>query len=204
MIAMSIVPFFQWALPACEYFTDIILSCSTEKCNSEVEKWRTNAPGAMDWTHAAKMICEIEGNGESWIEKQITFQKKIKQVLTYDLSKRNPFSPTVLPQADCLLLPHCLDCHMMTKEGFCSALKNISSQLKKGGHLILILGFEGTFYMVGSCKFPHLALDEGFVKKALGDADYDIKELQLVPRQTESLYDVTDYQGFFYVNACKK
>ncbi|XP_078496149.1 indolethylamine N-methyltransferase-like [Lissotriton helveticus] len=204
LIAMSIVPFFQWALPACQYFSDIILSCSTDKCISEVEKWRTNAPGAMDWSQAAKMICEIEGNGESWIEKQIMLQKKIKQVPKYNLSKSNPLSPTVLPQADCLILPNCLECHMMDEGGFCCALKNCSTLLKKGGHLILIMGSEETFYMVGSCKFPHLSMDEGFVRRALGEADYDIEELHVLPRHTELLNSVSDYRGYFYVNARKK
>ncbi|XP_078496154.1 indolethylamine N-methyltransferase-like [Lissotriton helveticus] len=138
LIAMSIVPFFQWALPACEYFTDIILSCETDKCISEVEKWRTHAPEALDWSYSAKLICEIEGKGEEWPEKQNKFINKIKDVLKYDLRKSNPLSPTVLPQADCLLLPHCLEIHATNKEEFCSALKNASTLLKNGGHLIFI------------------------------------------------------------------
>ncbi|XP_069062997.1 nicotinamide N-methyltransferase-like [Pleurodeles waltl] len=152
---------------SCECFTDIILSCSTDVCISEVEKWRTNAPGATDWTHAAKTICEIEGNGEECLEKQNKLKRRIKQVLKYDLSKDNPLSPAVLPPADCLLLTHCLEVHATSKEECRRALKNVSSLLKNGGHLILIGCLKETFYMAGSFKFPHLCINERFVSKAL-------------------------------------
>ncbi|XP_078510208.1 indolethylamine N-methyltransferase-like [Lissotriton helveticus] len=204
LIVLSVGPFFQWALPASEYFTDIIFASSVDKCISEVEKWRTNAPGAINWSHAAKMVCEIEGNRETWIEKETIFRTIIKQVLKYDVSKSNPLSPTVLPQADCLLLPHCLECHVTDKDGFCSALKNVSSLLKKGGYLILIICSEATYFMVGSFKFPHLCIEEGFVKKVLGDAGYDIEELLVLPRQVQLLHDVADYHSFLYVVARKQ
>ncbi|XP_078496190.1 nicotinamide N-methyltransferase-like [Lissotriton helveticus] len=203
LIQLSIGLYFQFLFPVLEYFTEIIIGNSTDQAVLEVEKWRANAPGALDCSHAAKLICELQGNRQSMIEKQDMFKRKIKQVLTYDVSKRNPLCPQVLPQADCLFLENCLECHMMEKEGFCTALKNVSSLLKDGGHLILVSCLEQTFYILGNFKFPHLSLEEGFVRKALGEAGYTIEELHVLPRTFHDLYDVADYSGVIYVYARK-
>ncbi|KAJ1196432.1 hypothetical protein NDU88_000303 [Pleurodeles waltl] len=204
LVALCFGPFFQWAFPACEYFTDIIICSPNDKCLTELEKWRLNEPGAIDWSHAAKAFCELQGKGESWIEKQTMWQKKIKQCFIYDLSTSNPLSPTVLPQADCLLLSHCLEAHVTDKENYRTALENASTLLKKGGHLLMIACLEETFYMVGGFKFPHFSFDEGFVRKALDEGGYDIEELQVFPRRVTHLYDVADYSGFIFVNAVKR
>ncbi|KAJ1196358.1 hypothetical protein NDU88_000229 [Pleurodeles waltl] len=186
-----------------KFFTsEIILGGSTDQCVAVMEKWQRNEPGALDWSDAAMALWE--GNRDAWPEKQSSLQRKINHILKYDISKCNPFSPTVLPPADCLILPHCFELHVTDKEGFCSALKNASSLLKNGGHLILIACLEATFYMVGSFKFPHLCMHESFIRKALTDADYDIEELHVFPRTVNKLYDVADYSALIVVHARKK
>ncbi|KAJ1196393.1 hypothetical protein NDU88_000264 [Pleurodeles waltl] len=59
---LSVGPLFQYLFLASDYFTEIIIGGSTDKCISEIEKWRTNAPGAVDCSHAAKLTCELQGN----------------------------------------------------------------------------------------------------------------------------------------------
>ncbi|XP_078496179.1 nicotinamide N-methyltransferase-like isoform X1 [Lissotriton helveticus] len=203
LINLSCYPFFQWVIPACDYFSDIVLSGSTDQCVAVIEKWRRNEHGAVDWSHVAKAVCEFQGNRDAWPEKQNMLQRKIMHVVKYDISKINPLSPTVLPQADCLILPHCLETHVTDKEGFCSALRNASTLLKNGGHLILIACLDTTFYMNGSFKFPHLCMDASFVRKALDDAHYVIEELQVFPRKVNQLYDVIDYSSVILVHARK-
>ncbi|XP_078496162.1 nicotinamide N-methyltransferase-like [Lissotriton helveticus] len=204
LIALCFGPFFNWAFPACENLKDIIICCPNDKCINELEKWRTNAPGAIDWSHAVKAHCEVQGKGESWIEKQSMWQKKIKQPVKYDVSKSNPLSPTLLPQADCLLLSHCLEAHVTDKETFITAMKNVTTLLKPGGNLVIIACLEESYYMVGNYKFPHLCIDEDFVRKALCDTGYDIVELHVSSRTVNQLYDVADYTAFIIVNARKR
>ncbi|KAJ1196441.1 hypothetical protein NDU88_000312 [Pleurodeles waltl] len=62
LIDLAYGPFFEWTFPACDYFSDIILGGSTDKCIAELEKWWKNEPGALDWSHAAKAFCELQGN----------------------------------------------------------------------------------------------------------------------------------------------
>ncbi|XP_078496175.1 nicotinamide N-methyltransferase-like [Lissotriton helveticus] len=204
LIVLSHAPFFHWAFPACDYFSDIVLGGSTDQCVAVIEKWRRNEPGALDWSHILMMLCEHQGNRDTWTEKQNMLRRKIKDVLKYDPSKCNPLSPTILPQADCLILPHSLEAHVANEEEFCCALRNVSSLLKNGGYLILIACLNTTFYMNGSFKFPHICMDESFIRKALGDADYVIKELQVFPRSVNQLYDVIDYSSVILVHAQKE
>ncbi|XP_078496187.1 nicotinamide N-methyltransferase-like [Lissotriton helveticus] len=203
MIELSYAPFLEWAFPACDNFSDIILGGSTDQCVTAIEKWRRNEPGALDLSHVPMALCELQGNRDAWPGKENMLRRKIRHVLKYDPSKSNPLSPTILPQADCLILPHCLEVHMTDKKEFCSALRNVSSLLKNGGHLILIVCLETTFYMLGGFKFPHLCVDESFMSKALDDADYVIEELQVFPRTVNQLYEVADYRSIILVLARK-
>ncbi|XP_069064971.1 nicotinamide N-methyltransferase-like isoform X1 [Pleurodeles waltl] len=204
LIQFSIGPYFPYLLPVSECFTEIIIAGATDKGVAEVEKWRTNAPGAIDFSHAAKLACELQGNREPWTEKQNMLQRKIIKALKYDLCNSNPLSPTLLPPADCLFLKHCLECHMPDKEGFCGALKNVTKLIKKGGHLIMIACLEQTYYMVDNFKFPNLPIDEATVRTALLDAGWAIEELEVLRRNVNYLYDVADYTGIIYVKALKK
>ncbi|XP_069062025.1 nicotinamide N-methyltransferase-like [Pleurodeles waltl] len=204
LIDLAYGPFFEWTFPACDYFSDIILGGSTDKCIAELEKWWKNEPGALDWSHAAKAFCELQGNREEWPEVENRVKGKITKVVKYDVSKCNPLFPTVLPQADCLLLPHCLEIHVTDKEEFCRALKNVSSLLKNGGHLVMIACLKQTFFMIGSFKFPHLYIDECSVREALGENNYVIKELKVFPRKVYHLYDLVDYESIVLVHAQKE
>ncbi|XP_078496174.1 nicotinamide N-methyltransferase-like [Lissotriton helveticus] len=204
LMELSYGPYFHWTFPACEHFSDIVLGGSTDQCVAVMENWWRNEPGALDWSHVAKAVCEHQGNSDAWPEKQNMLQRKIKHVLRYDANKSNPLSPIILPQADCLILTHCLETHVTNKDGFCSALQNVSSLVKDGGHLILIAGLDTTYYMVGGFKFPQLCMDESFIRQALGDANYVIKELQVFPRTLDQLYDVVDYSSLILVHAKKK
>ncbi|XP_069470313.1 nicotinamide N-methyltransferase-like [Ambystoma mexicanum] len=204
MIQFSLGPYIYYSFPACAYFKEIIVATSTNNCLEELEKWRKNEADALDMSHIAEFVCEREGNRETWMEKQSMIRSKMKKALKYNVIKHNPIAPIVLPQVDCLFLTHCIEVHTLTKEGFCSALKNISSLLKPGGALIMIVLKETTFYMFGKFKFPHLCLDEGFLRKAVTDIGYCIEELTVLPRKCEELFDVNDYTAFMMLYARKE
>ncbi|XP_069469989.1 nicotinamide N-methyltransferase-like [Ambystoma mexicanum] len=204
MIHMSLCPYIHYNFPACEYFTEIIFGTGTDSSFRELAKWRKNEANAIDMSHVAQFVCDGEGHRETGIEKQNMMQRKLKQVPKYDMKKSNPFSPVVLPQADCLLLSHCLEVHAQDKEAYCSALKNVSSLLKPGGALIMIVSMETTTYMVGKFKFPHLCVDDDFLRKTLTDNGYFVEELKVLPRKALGLMDVSNYSGLIVLNARKE
>ncbi|XP_078496186.1 nicotinamide N-methyltransferase-like [Lissotriton helveticus] len=203
LIQMSIGLYFPYTLPACEHFRDFIVGGPTDECIAEVEKWRTKAPDAIDINYAVEVASEHQANGEPGTEKADTLRTNIKKVLKYDVMQRNPFHPVVLPPADCLLLAHCLECHVTSKEAFCIALKNVSLLLKKGGHLIIIACLGETYFLVGKFKWPHLSIEAEFVRKALEDNGYVIEDLHVLPRTCRRLYEMGDYHSFIYAFARK-
>ncbi|XP_078496380.1 nicotinamide N-methyltransferase-like [Lissotriton helveticus] len=203
LIGLSFGPYIYYTLPACEYFNEITFACADDNSIQKIQKWLKKEPDALDWSHIIKKICELQGSGETWNEKECMLKRKVKRVLKHDVTSSNPLSPVILPQADCLLLAHCLEHFVTDKKSFCEALKNISSLLKTGGHLIMSAMLEATFYMCGDFKFPIFYMNEDFLKDALIEAGYDIQEEYIYLRKTESLYDVTDYKYFVVLKAHK-
>ncbi|XP_078496200.1 nicotinamide N-methyltransferase-like [Lissotriton helveticus] len=204
LIQASIGPLIHYTLPACESFAEITFACLNDKSVEELQKWLKNEPDAVDCSHVIKYFCELQGSSETWIEKQKMIQQKIKHVCKCDIERSDPLSPTVLPQADCLLLVHSLEFFAKDKETFCNAMKNLSSLLKCGGHLIMTTGLQATFYMVGDVKFPHLCIDEGFLINTITDAGYVIVEHHISNRKVQCLYDIIDYSAISIVKARKE
>ncbi|XP_078496147.1 nicotinamide N-methyltransferase-like [Lissotriton helveticus] len=204
MIGLSCGPYIYYTLPACKHFNEIIYACSDDKSIQEVKKWLKNEPDAIDWSDAIKKICELQGTGETWIESQDMLQKKVKEVLKCDVTDSNPLSPVTLPQADCLLLAHCLEHFVPDKKSYCEALANVATLLKPGGTLVMSACIEATFYMVGDFKFPILCIDEDFLEEALPKAGFVIDEVNIFHRKAYSLYSIADFKRNVVLKAHKK
>ncbi|XP_059575819.1 nicotinamide N-methyltransferase-like [Alligator mississippiensis] len=180
-------------LSACEKFNEIIISDYTDRNRQELEKWLKKEPGAFDWTPAVKYVCELEGQREKWAEKEEKLRKKVKQVLKCDVRKPNPLAPVTLPAADCLLSMLCLEAACKDLGTFRAAVKNISSLVKPGGHLVLNTVLKGTYYLVGQHNFSCLGLDRESVEAAVRDAGCIIEHIQEAPEPApESISDYTD------------
>ncbi|KAJ1196355.1 hypothetical protein NDU88_000226 [Pleurodeles waltl] len=204
LIQVSTGPLIQYTIAACEYFDEIIFACLNDKSIEELQKWLKNDPDAMDFSHAMKLFCELQGSSDTWTQKLNIVQEKVKLVCKCDMERRDPLSPTVLPQADCLLLVNSLDLLAKDKKTFCDALKNLSPLLKSGGHLIMVAALEATFYMMGDVKFPYLFLDEALLRNTLKDAGYVIEDHHIYNRKAQCLYDVMDYTSVTILKACKE
>ncbi|XP_078496142.1 nicotinamide N-methyltransferase-like [Lissotriton helveticus] len=204
LIGLSYGPYIYYTLPACDYFNEITFACSDDNSIQEIQKWLKNEPDALNWSHLIKKICELQGSGDTWTEKEHMLQRKVKGVLKHDVLNCNPLSPVIHPQADCLFLAQCLEHFVTDKKSYCEALKNVSSLLKTGGHLIMSAVLEATFYMCGDFKFPVLCMDEDFLKDALKGAGYVIQESYIHLRKNESLYDITDFKYLIVIKALKE
>ncbi|XP_054854574.1 nicotinamide N-methyltransferase-like [Eublepharis macularius] len=162
-------------LSACESFREIIATDYTDGNREEMQRWLRKEPGAFDWSSVVKYVCELEGDREKWAQKEEKVHRSIKQVLKCDVTQPNPLAPLSLPPADCLLSTYCLELASKDLPAFRSALKNISSLLKPGGHLILATALELTFYMIGQCQFGCLYLEQEDLEKAVKEAGFDIE-----------------------------
>uniref|UniRef100_A0A670JXF7 Nicotinamide N-methyltransferase-like n=1 Tax=Podarcis muralis TaxID=64176 RepID=A0A670JXF7_PODMU len=162
-------------LSACESFGEIIATDYCEQNWEEMQRWLRKEPGAFDWSPVVKYVCELEGNREKWEEKEEKVRRAIKQVLKCDVTQASPLGPVALPPADCLLSSLCLEGACKDLPTYRSALKNISSLVKPGGHLILGSVLEETYYKVGQQPFSGLYLEWASVEEALKEAGFAVK-----------------------------
>ncbi|XP_063813309.1 indolethylamine N-methyltransferase-like [Pseudophryne corroboree] len=97
-----------------------------------------------------------------------------------DLVKENPTSLKELPQADCVISSLALDGISKDSNAFRINLKNMSSVLKAGGHLLLFGEMNTSFFTVGNDKYYVFKYDEGFFKNSLRDEGFLIKKFEEV------------------------
>ncbi|XP_060643626.2 nicotinamide N-methyltransferase-like [Anolis sagrei] len=161
-------------LSACESFREIIATDFLEQNRAEIQKWLKKDPEALNWTPLVKYVCQLEGDREKWKEKEEKLRRTIKQVLPCDVTLANPLNPLVLQPVDCLISSFCLDSVCKDLPAYCSAVKNVGSLVKPGGHLIFVVNVEITYYMVGPHKFSCLCLTPEMIRDAVKGAGFEI------------------------------
>nr|XP_060643404.1 nicotinamide N-methyltransferase-like [Anolis sagrei ordinatus] len=167
-------------LSACESFKEIIASDFLEQNREEMQKWLKKDPEAFDWSPIVKYVCQLEGNREKWVEKEEKLRRTVKQVLKCDVTLANPFHPLVVPPADCVLSTLCLEAACQDLPTYRSAVRNVGSLVKPGGHLVFAVVTEETFYMVGPHRFSCLYLTKDRVEEAVKEAGFCIRWFEMV------------------------
>ncbi|XP_078538461.1 nicotinamide N-methyltransferase-like [Lissotriton helveticus] len=174
-------PSIHTIISACECFKEIIASDWTDTNRQAYERWLRNEPGAFDWTPVLSMVCELEGDRTKCAEKEKKIRATVKQVLKCDVTESNPLNPVILPPADCLVTSLCLEAACTDLNTYTQALRNITTLLKTGGHLVLIGVIGCNNYQVGQKLFPDLHLSEEFVKTTITSNGYVIKDMKMNP-----------------------
>uniref|UniRef100_A0A674IJB6 Phenylethanolamine N-methyltransferase n=1 Tax=Terrapene triunguis TaxID=2587831 RepID=A0A674IJB6_9SAUR len=127
----------------------------------------------------------------------------IKQVLKCDLNKSNPLVLVILLPTDGLISSLCLEAACKDLTTYRIALKNTSSLLKPGGHLVLSGVLSCSFYMVGPKRFSCLVLREEFLREALSETGFIIQEFEVLIRD-DNIDDSCDFSGKFFILARKQ
>ncbi|XP_062817173.1 nicotinamide N-methyltransferase-like [Anolis carolinensis] len=111
---------------------------------------------------------------EKWKEKEEKLRRTIKQVLPCDVTLANPLDPLVLQPVDCVVSTYCLESGCDDVPTYRSAVKNVGSLVKPGGHLIFAVVLEETYYMVGPHKFDCLYLTPEIIIDAVKEAGFEV------------------------------
>ncbi|KAG9468540.1 indolethylamine N-methyltransferase-like [Eleutherodactylus coqui] len=188
-------------LSACESFPQIISTDFTDSNRQELERWLRRDLGTFDWSEIVKTVCDLEGDRNNWVEKENKLRNCIQKVLKCDVTKSNPLDPIVIPAADCLTTALCLETACQDIDSYYQSLKNITTLLKPGGHLVLIGVLGNSFYKVGEKNFFSLTLDEETVRNAVIDAGYSIKDIEVynIPNIASSAHITDTYANIFLV-----
>ncbi|XP_053310497.1 nicotinamide N-methyltransferase-like [Spea bombifrons] len=199
---MSVGPSIFHLLTISKLFKEIAILEFNDSCVSELKKWLNKDGDAQDWSHASKILANLEGISVGWNLKEDLLRSKIKYILKCDLARDNPTDPVVLPKADCIFSAWALDVVSKTKEDYIRNLRKTSTLLKQGGRLILLGALNISYYTVGEHKFSVLTYDEKFLRKALKDGGYVIETFEARGRKT--LTANLDYEKIVFVTAFKQ
>lgn len=158
-------------------------------------------PGTFDWSEIVKTVCDLEGDRQNWVDKENKLRSRIQKVLKCDVTKSDPLDATMAPPADCLVTALCLETACRDIDAYCQALRNITTLLKPGGHLVLIGVLGDSFYKVGEKTFFCLPLEEQTVRDAVTHAGYNIKDLEIynIPDPTSCAHITDTYANIFLV-----
>ncbi|NXC36299.1 NNMT methyltransferase, partial [Campylorhamphus procurvoides] len=201
LIDVGCGPTIYQLLSACEHFQEIIALDYTDRNRQELEKWLRNEEGAFDWVPVVKYVCELEGDREKWAEKQEKVRKKVKQVLKCDVTKANPTAPVSLPPADCIVSTLCLEGACKDLPTFRSALRNIGTLVKPGGHLVMLTTLGDTYYTFNKQVFSCLHVEKHEVEAAVEAAGFEVKLSEVQPYTVSD--DRMDCSGFLGLVARK-
>ncbi|XP_053552532.1 nicotinamide N-methyltransferase-like [Bombina bombina] len=190
-------------LSACEVFKNIIISDFLPQNLMEIHKWLKKDHGAFDWSLAVKSVCEMEKNSNNCQKKEEKLRQTVKQVLQCDALKKDPLEPHVVPPVDCLLSCLCLEAACKDLETFYSALKNLRTLIKPGGHIVLLSVLNATFYYVGNKTFSSLCVTKEDLEKALIETGYQIEKIEVTSQLGQEDKDFSNYDSHYYVHARK-
>ncbi|CAH2320150.1 indolethylamine N-methyltransferase-like [Pelobates cultripes] len=204
MIDIGPGPAIYQELSACEAFNEITAADFTDRNREYLERWRKNEPGLFDWTPALKFVCDLEGRSGKLAEKQEKLRKTIKRVVKCDVTKSNPLDPLVLPKVDCVLTVGCLECACKDEMAYGKVIRNLSSLLKIGGHLIIGSILGSTIFRCGSQQFTLINLSETFLRKVLTDNGFSIVDLEVLPRDYDKvMFDICNHTSGIFILARK-
>ncbi|KAM4844835.1 phenylethanolamine N-methyltransferase [Thomomys bottae] len=193
-------------LSACSYFEDITMTDFLEVNRQELGLWLREEPRAFDWSVYSQHVCLIEGEGESWQEKERLLRARVKRVLPIDVHQPRPLgegSPAPLP-ADALVSAFCLEAVSPDLASFQRALQHITTLLRPGGHLLLIGALEESWYLAGEAKLAVVPVCEEEVREALVLSGYDVRDLRTYVMPPHLRTGVDDVKGIFFAWAQKK
>ncbi|XP_063798010.1 nicotinamide N-methyltransferase-like [Pseudophryne corroboree] len=201
LIDFSTGPSLSHLFPICEDFHDITLLETNDFCIKELESWINKEEEAFDWCHLAEFHPELEGYSEKWMEKEESLRRNIKHIVKCDLDKENPADPFVLEKADCLITVYILHHISEDKDSYRKNLIKLSSMIKVGGHLIIVGGFNATFFSIGQHKYHALNIDEDYVRKVIADVGFTIEHLQTL--ESKLCHDDVTYDHLYVLTARK-
>ncbi|XP_068099305.1 indolethylamine N-methyltransferase-like [Hyperolius riggenbachi] len=202
LIDISGGPLVHHLYSACEFFQESIVLRANEQCIMEIMKWHDDRTGAFCWGHAAAHVADLEGRSDQCEAKEMKLKSAITHVVKFDPETETLADLIEVPQADCITSFGFLDLVCKDQDDFKRNLRKILTLLKPGGHLILFGGINISYYTVGEQKFHAFSYDEKVTSNVLLDEGLTILQCEVTPRKSES--QLTDFDGIFFITACKQ
>ncbi|XP_035670749.1 nicotinamide N-methyltransferase-like isoform X2 [Branchiostoma floridae] len=196
-------PTIHQLISASRFCTEIVCAEYTENNRAEIEKWVKKDPDMHDWTPFFKFVADLEGDSSSWEARQSHLRDAIKEVITCDVTKPEPFAPRQYQEFDVITTSLSLETACPDRETYSAAVRNITRLLKPGGTFVLIGVTNQTFYTVGGYKFFTLPIDSSFMREVFEKAGFVDINIKSFPATNPENNTISDFDGFVVLHACK-
>uniref|UniRef100_A0A8C5WMH2 Uncharacterized protein n=1 Tax=Leptobrachium leishanense TaxID=445787 RepID=A0A8C5WMH2_9ANUR len=168
----------------------------------DTENWLQGGEIALDWSHAARMMEELQGTSADWKEMEKDLKSRVRYVSKCILENENPTDPIVLPKADCLVNLYLLNTISKDLDHYSRNVKKMSTMLNKGACMIIIGAFNASYYIINGKKHHILSFSETHLRKILSDNGFRVAHMQ-VSERTSSLKTVS-FDHIFVLCAVKE
>ncbi|XP_068103258.1 indolethylamine N-methyltransferase-like [Hyperolius riggenbachi] len=169
---------------SCDVFKDIIILKLNERCNMETSRWKDSRTGAFTWNHSSAHAAKLEEKSDEVQDKDEQLKTAISRIISCDFDNENITYPVVLPLADCITSMCLMEGICKDEDDYMRNLEKISKLLRPGGHLILIVVLNNSYYIVGGVKFHSFEFDDRFVRNALHKLGFVIDRAGFTIRHT--------------------
>ncbi|KAG8447452.1 hypothetical protein GDO86_014803 [Hymenochirus boettgeri] len=183
--------------PAADKFKNIILLESSDNSIDTIQKWINKEPGAIDKSHVGMFHYSLKGESAGWEEQEEKVRSAIRKVLKWDINQEDSLSSLQLPKADCVISFTYLELACKTHDMYRDRLKQLSSLLNVGGHLMLFVVINISYYIVGKHTFAALTCNEEFIREAIADSGLVIKNSGNIDRMFDSRLTDLEYFAHF-------
>ncbi|XP_040182604.1 nicotinamide N-methyltransferase-like [Rana temporaria] len=201
LIDLSIGSFIHHLYSASNFFKEMVVLKSNEKCIMELSRWLHDRTGAYDWKHASTVVAELEDKRDQHQNIEMRLKSSIRQVLKCNFEQENITSPVELPLADCVVSGLLLDNICKNEDEYMKNLEKIIQLLKPGGQLLLFSSIDKSYMIVSGERFHSFKYSENFVKNAFDKLGLIIDYCAVQRRR--SMNECNDYKAIMFTAAHK-
>ena len=181
----------------------ITLSDYKKENLAEVKKWVNKEPDAFNWDGYFRLVLGIEGTAitkENVAAAKERLRSKIKKFIQCNIFESNMFAPNKIGPFDVVSTSFCPESITDNEKDYTKAIKNLISQLKPNGKLIMMLIRNAKCYTISDKKFSCFSIDEKGMERLLTKYGMSKIEFRSIPVDYGEGFE---YDGLMGVTAIK-
>ena len=148
------------------------------------------------------------------LKREESLRKAIKAVVPCDITSDPPIAKDFEGPYDVVMSMLCIENGCLTQEEYKTAIKRISTLVKRGGNLLLYSSVRNRgasdqtpgYYYVGKIRYIQVALPLQFVQTTLKDNGFEIIKTNMLPEEESvAIYNcgLTDLETTAFIIATK-
>jgi len=170
-------PTVHHAFPFAPYVTAIHMADYLPENLAEIDRWRNDAAGAMNWSQYSRLVQELEGrpaSDDAVQRRETEVRTRIERLMHCDLQRELIFGePMTYPIVGAF---YCTEEVGISIAAWERVMANLARVVAPGGHLYLACLRDTESYLVGDTMYPCARISEGDVTRVLAALDFDMTQ----------------------------